>query len=41
VRSCQPEDEKFDITLLEHVSPIEWDNVKLYGQYVLDRAQVR
>ena len=22
-------------------SPIEWDNVILYGQYVLDRARVR
>ena len=28
-------------TLLQHVSPIEWDNVILYGQYVLDRALVR
>ena len=27
--------------LLRHVSPIEWDNVILYGQYVLDRALVR
>ena len=41
VRWCQPEDEKLDVALLEHVSPIEWDNVILYGQYVLDRAQVR
>jgi TnpA family transposase len=41
VRWCQPEDEKLDITPLEHVSPIEWDNVILYGQYVLDRAQIR
>ncbi len=23
------------------LSPIEWENVILYGQYVLDRAQVR
>jgi TnpA family transposase len=41
VRWCQPEDEKIDVALLEHVSPIEWDNVILYEQYVLDRAQVR
>ncbi len=43
VRWCQPreDEEKIDVTLLEHVSPIEWDNVILYGQYVLDRAQVR
>jgi TnpA family transposase len=41
VRWCQREDDKIDVALLEHVSPIEWDNVILYGQYVLDRAQVR
>jgi len=23
------------------VSPIEWDNVVLYGQYILDRKLVR
>ena len=32
---------KVDTSLLEHVSPIEWDNVVLYGQYVLDRKLVR
>ena len=26
---------------LGHVSPIEWDNVILYGRYVLDRTRVR
>ena len=31
VRACQPEDDKLDITLLEHVSPIEWDNVICTG----------
>ena len=41
VRWCQPENDQIDVALLEHVSPIEWDNVILYGQYVLDRAQVR
>ena len=25
----------------QDVSPIKWDNVILYGQYVLDRARVR
>jgi len=25
----------------QHVSPIEWDNVVLYGQYVLDRKLIR
>jgi TnpA family transposase len=41
VRWCKPEDDKIDVALLEHISPIEWDNVILYGQYVLDRTQVR
>jgi hypothetical protein len=30
-----------DLSLLEHVSPIEWDHVVLYGQYILDRKLVR
>ena len=34
-------EEGIDATLLQHVSPIEWDNVILYGQYVLDRARAR
>ena len=35
------EDAGLDLSLLEHVSPIEWDNVVLYGQYILDRKRVR
>ena len=30
-----------DISFLEHVSPIEWDNVVLYGEYVVDRSLIR
>ena len=30
-----------DLSLLEHVSPIEWANIVLYGQYILDRKLVR
>ena len=30
-----------DISLLEHVSPIEWDNIVLYGEYVVDRSLIR
>ena len=41
VRSGDAAAEGIDVTLLQHVSPIEWDNVILYGQYVLDRARVR
>ena len=31
-----PEGEDINISLREHVSPIEWENVILYGQYVLN-----
>ena len=40
MRWCKPEDDKIDVALLERISPIKWDNVILYGQSVLDRAQV-
>jgi len=33
--------EGVDPSLLVHVSPIEWDNVVLYGQYILDRRLIR
>jgi Tn3 transposase DDE domain len=38
---CDPVGNGIDLSLLEHVSPIEWDNVVLYGQYILDRKLVR
>jgi hypothetical protein len=31
---CDPIANGIDLSLLEHVSPIEWDNVVLYGQYI-------
>jgi hypothetical protein len=41
VCKCDPQKGKIDLALLEHVSPIEWDNVLLYGQYVIDRSLIR
>ena len=38
---CDPLANGVDTSLLEHVIPIEWDNVVLYGRYVLDRKLVR
>ena len=38
-RNC--DDETVNLSLLEHVSPIEWDNVILYGQYVIDKNLIR
>jgi len=28
------EQDGIDLTLLEYVSPIEWENILLYGEYV-------
>ena len=36
-----PEGEDINISLLEYVSPIEWENVILYGQYVLNPDDIR
>lgn len=30
-----------DLSLLDHVSPVGWENVLLYGQYVLNRSLVK
>jgi hypothetical protein len=32
---CDPVANGIDLSLLERVSPMEWDNVVLYGQYIL------
>lgn len=37
----EPEREGVDLSLLEHISPIGWENVLLYGEYVLNRSLVR
>lgn len=41
ITECNPEAEGMDASLLEHVSPIEWDNVVLYGEYVIERSWIR
>ena len=33
--------DQFTLAMLPHVSPIGWDNIILYGEYVLDRNLVR
>jgi TnpA family transposase len=38
---CEPEVAGVDLSLLEHISPIGWENVILYGEYVLNRSLVR
>lgn len=41
IKDHDPEADGVDIMLLKHVSPIEWSNVILYGEYKLNRALVR
>ncbi len=40
LRECDPGAD-LDLSLVEHISPITWDNVILYGEYVLDRDLIR
>jgi TnpA family transposase len=37
----EPERAGIDLTLLEHISPIGWENVILYGEYILNRNLVK
>ena len=41
VSECRMEEEGIDISLLQHVSPIEWENVVLYGEYVINPNLIR
>jgi TnpA family transposase len=36
VLECDPEGNRINLKLTEHISPITWDNVILYGEYVLN-----
>ena len=38
---CDPEGSDIDLFLMEHISPISWSNVILYGEYVLDRNLIK
>ena len=41
ISECEPQAEGIDVSLLEHISPIEWKNVVLYGEYVIDPNLIR
>jgi len=38
---CDPEGSNIDLALMEHISPIAWENVILYGEYVLDKNHIK
>ena len=35
------ESDDIDLSLIKHISPIAWENIILYGDYILNRAKVR
>lgn len=37
VMECDPEGNGINLQLMQHISPITWDNVILYGEYLLDQ----
>lgn len=41
ILQCNPKRNGIDLKLIEHISPITWDNVILYGEYVLDKTKIR
>ncbi|GAB4557366.1 MAG: hypothetical protein Tsb0020_01440 [Haliangiales bacterium] len=41
IHTADPTGNGIVLSLLEHVSPIEWDNVVLYAEYVLNPRLIR
>jgi TnpA family transposase len=41
IRENDPEEAGIDISLLAYISPIEWTNVILYGEYKLNKKLIR
>ena len=40
VLECDPDKAGVDLALLAHISPIGWENIVLYGEYVLNRSLI-
>lgn len=41
ITQCDPGDSSIDLSLMNRISPIGWDNIVLYGEYVLDPSLIR
>jgi hypothetical protein len=41
IKECNPELENINLAMIEHISPIEWENIILYGEYIIDRNSVK
>ena len=41
ILECDPIGNGIDVQLIQHISPIAWDNVILYGEYVIDEKLIQ
>lgn len=41
IHEHDPLDPQIDISFLKHISPIDWENIILYGEYVLNRNLIQ
>lgn len=41
VKECNPELAGIDLRMLEHISPAEWDNLILYGEYFIKKHLIK
>ena len=41
LNECDPDVAGIDVSLVKHISPMGWDNVILYGEYVLNHALIQ
>lgn len=41
IDESDPKAEKINLKLLEHISPIGWDNILIYGEYIINKNLIR
>ena len=41
IKECNPEADGIDLRMLEHISPAEWDNLILYGEYIIKKHLIK
>jgi TnpA family transposase len=41
IKECNPELAGIDLRMLEHISPAEWDNLILYGEYIIRKYLIK
>lgn len=41
IQEHMPDNDSIDLSLIKHISPIAWENIILYGDYILNRDKVK